>query len=209
MQIELGAHVRTSDGHRLGEVKKIVWDPQTNEVRDFVVSTGGLIGHDVLISREVIEKGSAGTDEIAVAMTKDELNALEHYDDANFAPPPYGWMAPATYTYPIASYIFPTDATAVPLAAPSDDAVRPRRPVIKKGMKVRDVDGTVLGEVSEVRIDDMTGELRSILVDERDAAGAASGNALEIPADHFDVGDGDIHLVSDVRGTHVTKRDEV
>lgn len=208
MHIELGAHVRTSDGHRLGEIKRVVWDPATNEVRDFVVSTGGLIGHDVLISREVIEP-AADKGELTVALTKDELNGLEHYNDSNFAPPPYGWMAPATYTYPIASYLFPTDPAAVPLAAPSEDAVRPRRPVIKKGMKVRDVDGGVIGEVSEVRIDDMTGELRSILIDDRDSAGLANANALEIPADHIDVGDGDIHVIGDVHGTHVTKREGI
>ena len=97
MQIQLGAHVRTSDGHRFGEIKRVVWDPDSNEVRDFVVSTGGLIGHDVLISRDVIERASVGTNEIAVDLTKDELNSLEHYDDAEFAPPPYGWMAPASW----------------------------------------------------------------------------------------------------------------
>jgi|SRR5438105_7439195 len=211
MQIQLGAHVRTSDGHRLGEIKRVVWDPETNEVRDFVVSTGGLIGHDVLISREVIERASVGTDEIAVDLTKDELNGLEHYADANFAPPPYGWMAPASYTYPIASYLFPMDPAAVPLAAPTNDdaASRPRRPTIKKGMPVKDPEGKTVGQVTEVRIDDMTGELRSIVVEEQGAAGIANASTFEVPADHFDVGAGEIQLMADARGTQTTKRDEV
>src|SRR5207237_8406737 len=114
--------------------------------------------------------------------TKVELDALEHYDDAHFAPPPYGWMAPAAYTSPIASYLFPTDPAAVPLAAPTGDepAARLRRPTIKKGMLVKDVDGATVGEVKELRIDDMTGELRSIVVEEREAAGLAA-TSLEIP----------------------------
>ena len=209
MRIQLGAHVRTSDGHRFGEIKRVVWDPDSNEVRDFVVSTGGLIGHDVLISRDVIERASVGTDEIAVDLTKDELNGLEHYDDAQFAPPPYGWMAPASYTYPIASYLFPMEPGAVPLAAPTGDepAARLRRPTIKKGMTVKDVEGNTIGEVKDLRIDDMTGELRSIVIEERDAAGLTAAAGLEIPADHFDIGDGEIHLMADARGTQLPRRE--
>src|SRR2546428_1242728 len=119
-------------------------------------------------------------------------------------------MAPATHTYPIASYLCPMDPVAVPLAAPSDDeAARLRRPTIKKGMHVKDTDGNTIGEVKDVRIDDMTGELRAIVVEERDAAGFGSATTLEVPADHFDVGDGDIHLIADMPGTHVPKRDGV
>ena len=73
-------------------------------------------------------------------------------------------------------------------------------------MTVRDVEGNTVGEVKDLRIDDMTGELRSIVVEEREAAGLAA-TSLEIPADHFDIGDGEIHLMADARGINAPRRE--
>lgn len=212
MQIKLGAKIRTSDGHHAGEVKKIVWDPDSNEVRDFVVTTGVLLGHDVLISRDVLESASVNGDEVVVNLTKQELESLDHYDDSAFAPPPYGWMAPATYTYPIAAYVFPTDAAAVPLSGPTESQKEIKKehgPSIAKGMRVKDTAGKTVGVVKEVRIDDSTGELRSIVVEERDPIGLSTTRTMDVPADHIDVGDGEIHLIDEVRGTHVAKQDGI
>jgi len=212
MQIQLGAKVRTSDGHHAGEVKKLVWNEESNEVRDFVVSTGTLLGHDVLISRDVLEGGSQKGDEVVLAMTKDELNALDHFDDAAYAPPPYGWMAPASYTYPIAAYLFPTDPAALPLSGPTTeerDEKAAHRPAISKGMRVKDADGKTIGVVKEARVDDATGELRSIVVEERDPIGLSTTRTMDLPADHIDIGDGEIHVIDEIRGTHVAKQDGI
>lgn len=50
-----------------------------------------------------------------------------------------------------------------------------------------------MGVVKELRIDDMTGELRSILVKESDPAGG--GVTTDIPADQVDVGGGEVRLI--------------
>ena len=212
MEIKLGAKVRTSDGHHAGEVKKIVWDPETNQARNFVVTTGMLLGHDVLISREVLESASVNGDEVVVNLTKHELNELESYNERAFAPPPYGWMAPATYTYPIAAFVFPTDPAAVPLEGPTEaqrEIKKEHEPGISKGMKVKDTAGKVVGVVKEVRIDDGTGELRSIVVQEQDPLGLSTARTMDIPADHIDIAGGDVHLIDEVRGTHVAKQDGI
>jgi len=212
MQVKLGAKVRTSDGHHAGEVKKIVWDPETNEARNFVVTTGMLLGHDVLISREVLEGASGNGDEVTVNLTKHELDELDSYDEHAFAPPPYGWMAPATYTYPIAAYLFPTDAAAVPLGGPTEsqsEVKKENEPAITKGMKVKDTSGKTIGVVREVRIDDGTGELRSIVVQEQDPLGLATTRTMDIPADHIDIAGAEVHLIDEVRGTDVAKQDGI
>ena len=212
MQITLGAKVRTSDGHQAGEIKKVIWDDKTNEVREFVVSTGGLLGHDAVISREVLESSRAHADEVVIAMTKDELNGLEHYDEAAYAPPPYGWMAPAAYSYPIAAYLFPTDPAVLPLSGPTDEQreeVKAHAPAITKGMRVKDSAGKTIGVVKEVRLDDATSELRAVVIEERDPIGLSTTRTMDVPADHLDIGDGELHLVDDVRGTHVAKQDGI
>lgn len=204
MRVQLDANVRTSDGHTAGNVKRVVFDPRRNEVTAYVVGTGGLLGHDVIVSPDVLERGATG-DEIVVDMTKDELNGLDRYDEAGYAPPPYGWLAPSTYTYPAASYLFPLDA-GIPAPAPEVSERRPRRPAITEGMKVKDATGAVIGAVREVRVDDMTGELRSIVVRD-DGPLARDEDAMEIPADHIDVGDDEIHVIEGGGRTTAAGRD--
>lgn len=186
MRIQLGATVRTKDGHKAGEVTKVVWDPDQNEIREFVLNTGGLLGHDVVVSREVLERASASGDDLVIDLTKDELDDLDHYDDRAYAPPPYEWLVPAEHAYGADAFLFPTVIDR-PRAT---NAAEPRRPVIKRGMAVSDATGQRLGSVEELRIDDMTGELRAIVVRE-----GSDEHTLEIPADHLDVGGDEVHVI--------------
>lgn len=190
MQIQLDARVRTNDGHRAGEVRRAVWDPETNEIRAFVVGTGGLLGHDVVVSREVLERADRDRDEVVIALSKHELDSLERYEEHAYAPPPYGWLAPAAYHYPTAAYLFPV----APMVDPAvENEPRTERHAIARGMRVRDTAGNVIGRVAELRFDDETGELRAILVRPEHPAG---GDALrEIPADHVDVGGEGVQLI--------------
>src|SRR5262249_53683673 len=145
-------------------------------------------------------------------LTKEELSDLDHYDDMAFAPPPYGWMAPASYSYPIAAYLFPTEPAPMPLGGPTDSeraADKEREPAIAKGMRVKDPAGKTVGVVKEVRLDDATGELRALVIEERDPLGLATTRTMDVPADHFEVARGEIHLVDDARGTRVAKQDGI
>jgi sporulation protein YlmC with PRC-barrel domain len=208
MLIELGAVVRTKDGHRAGKVTKVIWDPARNEVSDFVVSTGGLLGHDVIVSREVLERASPDGKELVVGLTKDELNGLTHYDDHAYAPPPYGWLAPTESLYPATDFLFPL-ATLPPPPPASGAPQERRRPAITKGMTVKDASGRKVGVVEELRVDDMTGELRSIIVREGGALASVIERDVrtrEIPAEHLDVGDDEVHIIEEVPG-HITGRD--
>ncbi len=186
MRIHLGATVRTRDGHRAGKVQKVVWDPDQNAVREFVVSTGGLVGHDVVVSRDVLERATPEGDELVVDLTKDELDRMDHYDERAYAPPPYGWLIPTEHAYGADAFLFPT----VVDERQATNAAEPRRPMIRKGMAVKDATGEKVGTVDELRIDDMTGELRAIVVRQ-----GSDERALEIPADHLDVGADEVHVI--------------
>jgi sporulation protein YlmC with PRC-barrel domain len=193
MRIELDAKVRTKDGHRAGSVRRVILDPASNEINNYVVSTGGLLGHDVVVSRELLEHASRDGDEIVLGLSKDELDHLEPYADDAFAPPPYGFLAPAAYDYPTAAYLLPMSATT----APALDERRDARPTIEKGMHVRDERGERIGSVREVVIDTQTGELREIVVEE---GGAIGGKATwSVTPDKVDIGDGEVHLMPDAR----------
>lgn len=192
MRMDLDAKVRTSDGHRAGNVQRVILDPKQSEITGYVVSTGGLVGHDVIVSHELLDRATRDGDEIVVDLTKDELDKLEPYEVDAYVPPPYGFLAPAAYDYPTAAYLFPLTATT----APATDA-RQDRPVIDRGMPVRDERGDTIGSVREVVVDDATGELRELVVEE---GGPIGGKATwSITADQIDVGDGAVHLIGGAR----------
>jgi len=192
MRIQLGAPVKTVDGHRAGTVSKVVWDPDRNEIREFILTTGGLLGHDVVISREVLEAAKGEGDELVVDLRKDELDQLDRYDERAYAPPPFEWISPAESNYEADAFLFPTvsDEPTDDVRATNASADR-RRPTIRKGMAVKDASGQKIGTVEELRVDDMTGELRAVVL-----RGAADGRR-EIAADQLDIGADEVHVISD------------
>ena len=199
MRIDLNAKVRTSDGHGAGHVKSAIWDPAKNEIAEFVIATGGLLGRDVLLSREVLERATRNGEEIVLDLTKSELDGLASYDTSAYGAPPPGWLAPSAYGFPAGGYLWPVGATE-PLPEPTPKETLSRRtPDIRKGMSVRDADGNVMGFVEQVNVDSATGELRALVVRtggtvERVIGG---GDLTEIAADHIEVIDDEVRLVSE------------
>lgn len=200
MRIDLDAKIKTKDGHHAGAVQRVVLDPGSRQIAEYVVSTGGLLGHDVVVSRELLEGATRHGDELVVDLTKEELNTLEPYEVDAYAPPPYGFLAPSAYDYPTAAYLFPLASTA----RPATHEPRQELPAITKGMRVRDERGDVIGSVREVIVDERSGELREIVVEE---GGPVGGKATwSVTVDHIEVGSGEVQLVHDTRGTPEMRR---
>jgi sporulation protein YlmC with PRC-barrel domain len=199
MRIDLHAAVRTSDGHGAGHIKSAVWDPAKNELAEFVIATGGLLGRDVLISREVLERATRNGEEIVLDMTKSELDGLATYDTSAYEAPPPGWLAPAAYGFPAGGYLWPVGAIEPMLQPAPKETVSRRTPDIRKGMKVRDADNNVIGAVEQVSLDSATGELRGIVVRTGGALEkmAGGGELREITAEHLEVIDDEVRLVSE------------
>src|SRR5437899_12234343 len=54
MRIDLNARIRTSDGHEAGKVHRVLIDPATERITGFVVSTGRLLGRDVIVGDDML-----------------------------------------------------------------------------------------------------------------------------------------------------------
>lgn len=131
MPIDHGAKVRTKDGHQAGHVKHAIWDPSGKKITEYVIATGGLLGHDVIVSPELLESAGRDGNEIVLNITKHELDELAHYESDNYATPPADWLAPAVYGFPTGGYLWPVAESEVvaPLegAPPSEEfGHRPR-----------------------------------------------------------------------------------
>ncbi len=198
MRIDLGARVRTKDGQAAGHVKHAIWDPRRNEITEYVVSTGGLLSLDAIVSSEMLS-GTGDGSEVLLDITKDALDELARYESSEYTTPPAGWLAPTAYGFPVSGYLFPVTDSEIDrtIERPPPDEKVGRGPNLRKGMKVRDAAGDVIGDVTELRVDDQTGELRGLLV-RRD------GGTLEVDAENIDqVGD-EVRLVS--AGSAVRRR---
>lgn len=87
MDFHLLADVRQSDGGKLGELRHVVYRPDSGEVRSIVVQpTSGESGA-VLVPISAVD--TADDDAVYVRLSEDEFRALEPYAvGMNIAPPP-------------------------------------------------------------------------------------------------------------------------
>jgi hypothetical protein len=120
MPIEHGAKVRTKDGHQAGHVKHAIWDPSGKKITEYVITTGGLLGHDVIVSPELLESAARDGNEIVLNITKRELDELAHYESDDYTTPPHDWLAPAVYGFPTGGYLWPVAERDVADVAPEE-----------------------------------------------------------------------------------------
>ena len=120
MPIEHGAKVRTKDGHQAGHVKHAIWDPSGKKIIEYVITTGGLLGHDVIVSPELLESAARDGNEIVLNITKRELDELAHYESDDYTTPPHDWLAPAVYGFPTGGYLWPVAERDVADVAPEE-----------------------------------------------------------------------------------------
>jgi len=107
MRVELHAKVRTRDGEEAGRVQRAVIDPETTEITDFVVNTGGLFGYDVLVARDHLEAAPRDGETILLDLTKDQLEQQPVFVSARYGLPPTAWAAPSGYPYPVEAFAWP------------------------------------------------------------------------------------------------------
>lgn len=94
MDIEIGAQVRTSDGHAVGQVHRVVIDLEQQAVTGIVVLKGRLLPRDILVPLDFI--ASAEADRVGLMLSRDELDDLPNfaYNDFFTAPPTWGLPIP-------------------------------------------------------------------------------------------------------------------
>lgn len=71
MGISQGMEVRSSDGHKVGEVQKLEVDPRTDDVTDIVIQHGFIFHHDTTLPIQLVSGIREGT--INLTLTQDQL----------------------------------------------------------------------------------------------------------------------------------------
>ena len=202
MRVDLDAKVQTRDGEAAGSVHRAIIDPDADQVSEFIVSTGGLFGYDVVVPRERLEASSRDGDAIRLDLTRNELKNLPRYVPADYTLPATGWAAPVGYSYPVTGFLWPTGY--LPTEEPgtrrgfgAGEGAGKLWPAVEKGTVVRDRSGDEIGVVDDLRFDANSGRLQGLVV----RAGGTiqtffgGGDTREVNmADVERVGEGNVYL---------------
>jgi sporulation protein YlmC with PRC-barrel domain len=168
MRVDLEAEVQTRDGKLAGTVRRAIVDPHAQEVSDFVISTGGLFGHDVVVPREHIAAASLKGRIIRLDLTRDELKHMPEYEVTKFTDvPATGWVPPTGFGFPVGSVLWPVGyvpVTQEPAASAGEEAEAEIWSAIKKRSIVRDRGGDPIGVVDDVQIDKASGHLQGMVI---------------------------------------------
>jgi sporulation protein YlmC with PRC-barrel domain len=169
-----GEDVLDSTGAKVGTVAYVVIKPPEMHLTDIVVSTGALLGRDIVVPTDKIAGLSGG--KVHLSIDKNELETLKDYVEVHYDQPPEAWALDAGYMYPSTSVLWPAGAY---YPEPSSTTVNaPAGTVgIRKGMDVVSSDGHRVGTVQAVDSDPSTGNLTDIIV----RHGHLSHNDLRIP----------------------------
>ena len=158
MRIDLNAKIRTKDGHGAGNIHRVLIDPTTERITGFVVSTSRLLGRDVIVGEDMFAESAPDGETITLNLNKKELDTQPTFEQSDYIVPPAGWAGPNIgYTVPPESFLWPADTSLADVGERS-------RPSIKKGDTVKDRDGDVVGAVEDIRFDEKTGDVLSLIV---------------------------------------------
>ena len=158
MRIDLNAKIRTKDGHDAGNIHRVLIDPTTERITGFVVSTSRLLGRDVIVAEDMFAESLPDGQTITLDLNKKELDTQPTFEQSDYIVPPAGWAGPNIgYTVPPESFLWPADTSLADVGERS-------RPSIKKGDTVKDRDGDVVGAVEDIRFDEKTGDVLSLIV---------------------------------------------
>lgn len=203
MDIQLGAPVVSRDGADLGKIDKVIFDPQSGETKQLVVTKGFILSRDVAIP--LADVRVAAPTRVELNLNREEVDRLPEFAESEFTWPPANWVAP--YGWSTGSVMWPAAylgaATGYPPLNPvqvvpqevldqqqqRDDA----NAVVGHGAEVTAVGGEKVGSVQNVVVDPVTHKASRLIVHR----GVLFTEDVELPGDWVESFD-DEHVMLNV-----------
>ena len=159
---EPGADVISSDGEKVGTIAYVVVKPPEMHVTDIVVSTGAIIGRDILVDIGSVSRVEDG--KVYLSIDKTKFNTCPDYVELHFEQPPSGWAPAEGFYYPAETVLWPAgmyypQPTSVTVNAPEGTVG------LHEGMEVESSDGHKVGKVHAIDADEASGNVTDIVVE--------------------------------------------
>jgi sporulation protein YlmC with PRC-barrel domain len=92
MRINLGTKVMTADGKDVGKIDRLVVDPRSERMQEFVVRKGFFTEHDIIIPIGEVEDraGNDDDDTVHLRMTADQVKQLPDFVEHSYMAAPDG-----------------------------------------------------------------------------------------------------------------------
>ncbi len=92
MRINLGTKVMTADGKDVGKIDRLVVDPRSERMQEFVVRKGFFTEHDIIIPIGEVEDraGNDDDDTIHLRMTAEQVKQLPDFVEHSYVAAPSG-----------------------------------------------------------------------------------------------------------------------
>jgi len=182
MDIQLDAPVVSRDGADLGKIDKVIFDPQSGQTKSIVVRKGMILARDVAIPTEHIRV--AAPTRVELDMSKQEIEALPDFVEADYSWPPQNWVAP--YAWPAGAVLWPMAyPAATPVSGPADEELERARQrdmqnaIIGHGAEVVAIDGEKVGSVGNMMVDPATHKPSRVIL----RRGVLFKEDVELPGD--------------------------
>ena len=182
MDIQLDAPVVSRDGADLGKIDKVIFDPQSGQTKSIVVRKGMILARDVAIPTEHIRV--AAPTRVELDMSKQEIDALPDFVEADYSWPPQNWVAP--YAWPAGAVLWPMAyPAATPVSGPADEELERARQrdmqnaIIGHGAEVVAIDGEKVGSVENMMVDPATHKPSRVIL----RRGVLFKEDVELPGD--------------------------
>jgi sporulation protein YlmC with PRC-barrel domain len=161
-RFEPGADVISSDGEKVGTVVYVVVKPPEIHVTNIVVSTGAIIGRDILVDVGSVSRVEGG--KVYLSIPKDKVTACPDYVEVNFEQPPLEWAPEGPIFFPTQSILWPVgvnyrQATSLKVNAPEGTVG------LHEGMEVDSSDGHKIGKVHAIDVDSASGNVTDIVIE--------------------------------------------
>lgn len=170
LELSVDTQIQTADGRVVGEIDRFIVNPSRKEVTHVVVRRGALFTEERVVPVDALGEED-GKVRLRAGIDPAELAPFERGHYVEMDPATSSRLTPRSpnaliWAYPIPSM---TGFPAYPAAPIGDAAVAKRNVpegevVVNEGAPVRSADGTEIGSVSEIAIDE-NGALSYIEVD--------------------------------------------
>jgi uncharacterized protein YrrD len=178
MRLKKGDEVYSSQGEKLGNIERVVLDPESREVTHLVVGKGFLFKTNKIIAMDMLDP--ATEDKITLRNSKHGLDDFQdfeetHYVDLDRTEDPASGEAPASYWYPPINLAWwraggtdnPITYPAMPVYVARTEQNIPEGTVaLEEGAKVMSSDDKHIGNVEQVIIDPQDKRVTHFVVSE-------------------------------------------
>jgi sporulation protein YlmC with PRC-barrel domain len=175
-----GADVIGTDGDKVGTVAYVVVDPDSLHIADFVVSTGAILGRDIVVSTDQVSR--IEDDKVYLTLDKAGLDACKDYVDVEYQAPPADWNPSAGFAYPTGTMLWPAagPASYYPQASSVTVNTPPGTVGLHEGMEVTSSDGEKVGSIDSLEADPTTESITQLVIKQ----GFIFTHDVGIPASH-------------------------